>query len=283
MKKFRNVLAFACLSFFVNKNFFAAGPTVELIAADQSSHVCKIGAYCVWNVLSGTGTFNKLVKFRTESFQIAKNNVEFKADWLNYNAGIQFAYTRFFNRRIGWNVLDVKGGYNQYATYSLPEKNSGKGDKKNTSNIKNSLNYSGLSFDVLSGVAINLWEDGLDFEEGNQFGNRFVFNFNAGVNFNLCSFSIKGEPAFKEKFLEAHFADTSQLLRILFEPSAEWVLRNGFYSRVGYNFTFLGPWKAERRRDKDFSLKENKTEKLGGTVSFAPMLGFGWDFSALIN
>ncbi|MDR2401932.1 MAG: hypothetical protein LBD32_00475, partial [Cytophagales bacterium] len=260
-------------SFFVNNDFFATGPTVALIAADQSSHVCHIGPYIGWNVLSGTGTFNKLVEFKDESFNIinAKEKPDFNANWLNYNVGIQFGYTRFFDRCYGWNVLDVKGGYNQYANFFVKNKD------------KNSFNYSGLSVDVLTGIAFNLWEDGLDFEEGNQYGNRFVINANGGVNFNFCSFMIKGEPAFTEKFLDVHFAETSQLLKVIVEPSVEWVLRNGFFARGAINIGYFGPWKAEKNRSHEFYLKENKIEKLPDTFSFAPTIGFGWDFSALIN
>ena len=60
MKKFRYALTVACLSFFTrNNNSLASGPTIELIASDESSHVCKIGIFTGWNALSGTSTFNK--------------------------------------------------------------------------------------------------------------------------------------------------------------------------------------------------------------------------------
>lgn len=275
MKKFHYALALAGFSFVTNKSF-AAGPTVELIAADESSHVCKTGFYGGWNSLSGTSIFEKLVEFQTEKFQNSRKKLKFKSNWWNYNFGLHFDYTYFFDRKWGWNVIDFKGGYNQYATYRVDE-------GKNVKNSANTFSYNGFSFDVMTGVAYNFKRDGLDFEEGNQFGNRLVFNFNVGLNINLSSFSIKGEPAFTQEFLPAHFDGTTQWWRAVAEPSLEWVGRNGFLAKGALNINYFGPWNAEKRQDEDFDLIKNKVQKLSDTFSIAPTVEFGWDFSALIN
>ena len=273
MKKFRYALTVACLSFFTrNNNSLASGPTIELIASDESSHVCKIGIFTGWNALSGTSTFNKLVDFQTTKNQTVNNeNLKFKSNWLNYNAGLHFGYTRFFNRQWGWNVFDIRGGYNRYATYSA------------VNSPENSLTYHGFIVDVMSGVAYNFKKDGLDFEEGNQFGDRLVLNFNGGINFNFCSFTIKGKPDFTENHLDAFYDGTTQWWRIVFEPSLEWIARNGFLAKFATNMNYLGPWKSEKNQADEFYLPKNKVQKLPGTISIAPTVELGWDFSALIN
>lgn len=269
MKKFRYTLAIACFSFAAVNSL--ASPKIELIASDESSHVCKIGVFGGWNALSGTSTFKKLVDFQLSSFAAGNYDVKFKADWLNYNAGLHLGYTRFFNRKWGWNVLDIKGGYNKYATYYV------------ASNRKNSFTYSGFIVDILSGVAYNFKKDGLDFEEGNQFGDRLVLNINGGINLNFCSFTIKGEEGFTDQHIDARYDGTTQLLRAVLEPSLEWVAQNGFLAKTAINMSYFGPWKAQKDQAEDFYIEKNKVQKLPHTFSLAPMIELGWDFSALIN
>ncbi len=281
MNRLKNLLAVAGILCVPNK-LFAAGPTVELIAYDQSSHVGKIGVYGGWNMLSGTSAFNKLVEFKTEIFQNTRDKKEFQANWGNFNFGLQAGYTHFFNQKWGWNVLDIKGGYSKFATFVLQseaDNQASQGDEE----IENTFKFGGLSFDVLTGLAINFLKDGLDFEEGNQYGHRFVLNFNVGVNFNLEHFDIDGDTAFKETYLDAHFDGTTKPWKLIFEPSIEFVARFGLFTRLALHTTYFGPWESERRRDADFSAKENKTESLPNTLGFAPTLELGWDFSALIN
>lgn len=276
MKKFRNTLVLTCLSFFTSNNLFA-GPTVALIAADKSSHVCKVGTYLGTNLLSGTSTFNKLVDFKTTNFQ-NDNAVDFKSNFFDsFDFGLHFGYTRFFDRKYGWNVFDVKGGYSKFAKFFNIEKNEDNKENKNT------MEYSGLSIDILTGFAYNFKENGLDFEEGNQYGDRIVVNINGGINLNLRSFEIQGEAAFKSKYLDAIFADSSQLVRAILEPSVEIVYKNGFLLKAGLNMGYFGPWKAEKSLEENFLMEENKFKKLPDTFSLAPMVELGWDFSALIN
>lgn len=270
MKNFRYAIISTCFAFFTHNNSIAS-PKIELIASDESSHVCKIGVFAGWNALSGTQTFSKLVEFQKSKFPTTSKNPKFKSDWLNYNTGLHFGYTRFFDRNWGWNVLDTRGGYNKYATYSVVD------------NTKNSFTYKGFFVDVMSGIAYNFKKDGLDFEEGNQFGNRLVLNFNAGINFNFCSFAIKGNPDFTAEFLDAHYDGTTQGWRIVCEPSIEWVKNNGFLAKMALNMNFLGPWKSEKNQAEEFLLPKNKVQKLPDTFSIAPTIEFGWDFSALIN